>query len=122
GEDFAEAIRRAINTSTVVLAIIGRDWVDVRNAAGARRLDDPADFVRLEIEASFEAGIAVIPVLVEGAAMPAQAQLPPSLAAFARCQAVELSETRWRYDSDRLIQTLQSRFAIESERPAMAEV
>jgi len=122
GEDFAEAIRRAINSSTVVLAIIGHDWVDVRNAAGTRRLDDPADFVRLEIEASFEAGIAVIPVLVEGAAMPAQAQLPPSLAAFARCQAVELSDTRWRYDSDRLIQTLQSRFAIESERPAMGEV
>lgn len=122
GEDFAEAIRRAINASTVVLAVIGRDWVDAKNADGTRRLDDPQDFVRLEIEAALEAGIPVVPVLVEGAVMPTAAQLPPSLDAFSRCQAVELSESRWRYDSDRLIQTLQSRFAIESERPALGEV
>lgn len=120
GDDFAEAIRRAINASTVVLAVVGPNWLEVRNDAGTRRLDDAADFVRLEIEAAFAAGVAVIPVLVEAAAMPAADRLPASLAAFARCQAVELSESRWRYDTDRLIATLQARFAIESERPALA--
>lgn len=121
GDDFAAAIQRAINASTVVLAVVGPDWLDARNDAGTRRLDDPADFVRLEIEAAFDAGIPVVPVLVEGAAMPGAAQLPASLAGFSRCQAAELSESRWRYDADRLIATLQGRFAIESVRPALAE-
>lgn len=115
GEDFAEAIRRAINVSTVVLAVIGPDWLDARDAAGKRRLEDPGDYVRLEIEAAFAAGVEVVPVLVEGAAPPDAARLPASLAALSRCQAVELSDGRWRYDADRLIALLQSRFAIESE-------
>lgn len=119
GEDFAAAIRRAINLSTVVLAVIGPDWLDARDEHGMRRLDDPADFVRLEIAGALDAGLPVLPVLVEGAAMPTAAQLPAALAEFARCQAVELSDSRWRYDSDRLIALLQSRYAIESEQPPL---
>ena len=119
GEDFADAIRRAIATSTVVLVIVGSRWLAAASDAGTRRLDDPADFVRLEIELAFANDVAVVPVLVEGATMPSTAALPPTLAEFARCQAVELSETRWRYDADRLIETLQARFAIESEQPAL---
>ena len=88
--------------------------------SGHRRLDDPRDFVRLEIELALAGDVAVVPVLVEGALMPAAADLPPSLAEFARCQAVELSETRWRYDADRLVAMLQSRFAIESDAPPLA--
>lgn len=119
GDDFAEAIRRAINVTTVVLAIIGPDWLEAKDEHGRRRLDDPNDYVRLEIQAALEGGVAVVPVLVEGATMPAAARLPASLAALARCQAVELSETRWRYDADRLIALLQARHAIESERPPL---
>ncbi|MCW5665536.1 MAG: toll/interleukin-1 receptor domain-containing protein [Piscinibacter sp.] len=119
GEDFAAAIRRAINLSTVVLAVIGPDWLEARDEHGTRRLDDPNDFVRLEIADALDAGLPVLPVLVEGAAMPTAAQLPAVLADFARCQAVELSESRWRYDSDRLIALLQSRYAIESEQPPL---
>jgi hypothetical protein len=120
GEDFAEAIRRAIEASTVVLVVIGPRWLEARAASGARRLDDPADFVRLEIERALDADVAVVPVLVEGAAIPATAALPPSLAAFARCEALELSESRWRYDADRLIEALEQRFAIESVQPPLA--
>ena len=116
GEDFAAAIRRAINVSTVVLAVIGPDWLDARDEKNQRRLDDPTDFVRLEIEAAFGAGVDVLPVLVEGAAMPTAAQLPASLAALAHCQATELSDSRWHADADGLIAQLQSRYAIESER------
>jgi hypothetical protein len=114
GENFVEAIRRSVESATVVLAIVGRRWLDVRDGEGARRLDDPADFVRLEIELALRAGVAVVPVLVEGATMPAEADLPPSLAGFSRCQALELSDRRWRGDVAALIETLQSRFAIES--------
>ena len=116
GEDFVEAIRRSVESATVVLAIVGRRWLDVRGAGGGRRLDDPADFVRLEIELALRARVAVVPVLVEGATMPAAADLPPSLAEFARCQAVELSDRRWRGDVAGLIEALQTRFAIESDR------
>ncbi len=116
GDDFAEAIRRAIGTSVVVLVIVGPDWLTACTADGRRRLDDEADFVRLEIESALLGGVPVIPVLVEGAVMPAATVLPPSLARFARCQATELSDTRWNYDVDRLIAMLQARFAIESEQ------
>jgi hypothetical protein len=100
GDDFAEAIRRAIEASTVVLVIIGPDWIDATLPGGLRRLDDPSDWVRLEIEFAFAANLPVVPVLVEGALMPAAAQLPDSLEALSRCQASELSETRWRYDAE----------------------
>jgi hypothetical protein len=117
GDDFAAAIRRAIEASTVVLVIIGPDWLRATLPDGRRRLDDPDDWVRLEVEAAFDANLAVVPVLVEGARMPLEAELPATLGALARCQALELSDTRWRYDSDRLIRSLQTRFAIEASRP-----
>ena len=120
GEDFVDAIRRAIETSTVLLVVVGPRWLGATDAAGRRRLDDPHDYVRLEIELALRAGLAVVPVLVEDAAMPQATDLPTSLADFARCQAVELSETRWRYDADQLIAALQSRFAIASEAPPLA--
>lgn len=114
GDDFAAAIRRAVGTATVVLAVIGPDWLAACDEAGRRRLDDAGDFVRLEIAAALAAGIPVIPVLVEGATMPGEADLPPDLRAFARCQAVELGDRRWRQDLDALAATLQRRFAIEA--------
>jgi hypothetical protein len=115
GDDFAAAIRRAIGVSTVLLVIVGPRWLAAADATGRRRLDDPGDFVRLEIELALAADVAIVPVLVEDATMPAAGDLPPSLQEFARCQAVDLSETRWRYDVEQLIATLQARFAIESD-------
>ena len=116
GENFVEAIRRSVESATVVLVVVGRRWLGASDATGRRRLDDPADFVRLEIELALAARAAVVPVLVEGATMPSADDLPPSLAEFSRCQAVELSDSRWRYDADRLIELLQTRFAIDSDR------
>ncbi len=121
GDDFAAAIRRAIEASTVILVLIGPDWIDARLPDGSRRLDDPGDWVRLEITYAFEANLPVVPVLVEGAAMPLAVQLPAPLAALARCQAVELSDKGWRHDVERLIATLTARFAIEAEQPLLAE-
>jgi hypothetical protein len=115
GDNFVEAIRRSVESSTVVLVVVGRRWLAAGDTAGRRRLDDADDFVRLEIELALAAHVAVVPVLVEGATMPSAAELPPSLAEFSRCQAVELSDTRWRYDVDRLVEMLQARFAIDSE-------
>jgi len=120
GENFVEAIRRSVESATVVLVVVGRHWLDARDAAGRRRLDDPGDFVRLEIELALAARAAVVPVLVEGATMPSADDLPASLAEFSRCQAIELSDTRWRQDVDRLAGTLQARFAIDSDPAPLA--
>lgn len=122
GDDFTEAIRRAINTSTVMLAVIGPDWLRAIDDQGRRRLDLPGDFVRQEIETALQSGVPVVPVLVEGAKMPARDTLPKSIADLWRINAVELSESRWHFDTDQLIRTLQSRYVIESDRPAMGEL
>ena len=114
GDDFAAAIRRAIHSATVLLVVVGPEWLDARSGDGRRRLDDPADFVRLEIEAALAQGIALVPVLVDGARMPAANRLPANLVPFAHCQAIELSASRWQHDTGQLIEQLQSRFAIES--------
>jgi hypothetical protein len=82
-------------------------------AAGRRRLDDPADFVRVEIELALAARRRRRAGARRGRDHAAAADLPASLAAFSRCQAVELSDTRWRYDVDRLIEMLHARFAID---------
>jgi hypothetical protein len=106
GVDFVKAIGVALGDCAALLVLIGPGWLGARDAAGRRRLDDPQDFVRLEVEAALSRDIRVIPVLLGGAGMPATADLPPPLAPLARRHAHELSESRWDYDVDRLAKTL----------------
>src|SRR5262245_40459360 len=54
GEDFVKEIEKAVASSHVLIAVIGRDWLDIRDQDGKRRLDDPTDFVRLEIAAALQ--------------------------------------------------------------------
>ena len=70
GDDFVDKITAAVGTCAVLLAVIGPRWLTASGEEGGRRLDDPADFVRLEIEAALTRGVRVIPVLVDGARMP----------------------------------------------------
>ena len=108
GVDFEDHIRAEIHQCDVVLVLIGDDWLDARNATGTRRLDDADDFVRLEIETALSSpAVRVVPVLVEGATMPRQADLPPSIQRLARLRAIELSDARWRSDLTVLTSTLQ---------------
>ena len=103
GQDFVKAIDARLATCKVMLVIIGREWIDARNTAGARRLDDPLDFVRLEIAAGLaRTDVLVVPVLVEGASMPAAAQLPENMQALARRHAVSVRDETWDADVDRL--------------------
>src|SRR5215210_2760850 len=117
GIDFVEAIEQAVGSCEVLIVVIGREWLTIRDAAGQRRLDDPADFVRLEVESALERKIRVIPVLVQDAPMPRAEELPPSLARLARRNAIEISDARWAYDVDRLARTIQK---ILEERDASA--
>ena len=76
GDDFVEMITRAVGSCDVLLALIGDRWLTVIDKQGRRRLDDPNDFVRLEIEAALKRNVRIIPILVEGATMPYADELP----------------------------------------------
>jgi hypothetical protein len=106
GVDFVEAIERALASCEILIVLIGKDWL-AADAAGRRRLDDPNDFVRLETATALARGIRVVPVLVEGAAMPSADRLPQELLPLARRQAVELSHKQWDASSAELIRTLE---------------
>lgn len=106
-QDFQDVIEREIEQSDVLLAVIGPNWAGARADGGPRRIDEPRDFVRLEIETAVHAGIDVVPVLVWGASMPTAAELPRSLRGMARLNAVELSDRRWGADSAALVAVLR---------------
>jgi len=105
GEHFADAIARSIDAADVVLVVIGRHWVDARDGAGRRRLEDPADVVRVEVETALAAERRTVPVLVDGAVMPAAADLPPSIAPLVEAHAAALHDGSWSADVDRLVRT-----------------
>ena len=106
GHDFAEDIVSALARSAVCVVLIGRHWESITLPDGRRRLDDPTDFVRLEVAAAIREGVTVIPVLVEGAPMPSPASLPEELRALSRRQAIDMSNERWNYDVGRLVLAL----------------
>jgi TIR domain len=99
GEDFAKAIETTIHTCDAAVVLIGKNWL-------TKRLDDSGDFVLLEITSALQRSIPVIPVLVDGTRMPAATELPQSLAPLCLRQAVELSNSMFREDVNRLIQSL----------------
>jgi hypothetical protein len=116
GEDFVVAIEKQLASVDVMLVMIGPAWLTVsRN--GMRRLDEPDDFVRREIEAGLKSGKAVLPVLVGGAAMPVEKDLPPAIAALARRQSFILSDIAWTSDVARLVEVIKPFFPA-SRRPA----
>jgi hypothetical protein len=116
GADFTEVITRAVTSCDALVALIGRDWATVTDATGRRRIDDPSDFVRLELETALERNVAVLPVCVRGAPFPTESELPPSLVPLARRQGTDLRDTAWRDDVRRLIGRLEGIVRPEAKR------
>ena len=110
GAEFAKLIAEQIFQCQVLIAVIGKDWLNAKNDGGFRRLNDPEDFVRAEIGTALTLGKLVIPCLVEGTDMPKQKQLPNEIAPLAGRNAIEISETRFDYDIGRLIQSIDPKF------------
>jgi hypothetical protein len=106
GRKFADVIQGAIHSCDVLLAVIGPEWLTCA-ASGRRRIDDPGDLVRTEIVTALDAAIRVIPVLVGGAAPPAVSALPPALQPLAALDAHDMTDERWTYDTDRLIEAME---------------
>ena len=106
GMDFVTGIDRAIASCGAVIAMIGPNWINAKNADGHRRLEDPNDFIRLEITSALTRDVRVIPVLVHNARMPPEQELPEALRPLCRLQACEISDNRWEFDAHRLIEVL----------------
>jgi len=108
GRDFRREIEERVAGCAVLLTVIGRQWLEARNAAGQRRVDDPADFVRLETSAALaRPDITVVPVLVGGARMPEAEDLPAALQDMAFRNAVPLTHQRWDSDLEVLIADIE---------------
>jgi hypothetical protein len=107
GRDFRKAIDQSVASCSVLLAIIGQEWLDSKDALGQRRLENANDFVRIELAFALRRDIPVIPVLVRGAKMPRAEQLPDDLKELHYRNAVELTHARWKSDVQVLIRALQ---------------
>jgi hypothetical protein len=108
GADFVDSITAAVGACDVLLALIGDEWLTCTDEGGQRRLDDPSDFVRLEIEAALSRDVLVIPILIDAAVMPTPGELPSSMSRLVRRQALELSPTRFDFDTGRLLKALDT--------------
>ena len=108
GTDFREVISDAIQRCDVLVVVIGEKWLEARNEAGGRRIDDPDDYVRLEISSALDRNIPVIPVLVGGATIPTQESLPAPLQRLAFRNALYVRpDPDFHNDTERLCRDLR---------------
>jgi hypothetical protein len=118
GRDFRQVLQERLGSCDILLALIGPEWLDSKDATGNRRLDSPTDFVRQEIAAALKRNIPVTPVLLRGAKMPAQEQLPDDLKDLAYRNGFELSHTRWDSDVREMVKRLGiGKAAVRQESP-----
>jgi hypothetical protein len=102
-QDWLSRVFEALDQSRVVLVVIGPRWVDARLADWSRRLDNPADLVRQEIERALSTGKVVLPLLVGSATVPDRYDLPVSLQPLTWKEALRLSDDNWDHDYSRLL-------------------
>jgi hypothetical protein len=108
GIDFRQHLENALSQCRVLLAIVGSDWMGSETAGGKRRIDDPRDHLRLELEVALARNIPVIPVLVRRASIPAEDQLPQSLRSLAYRNGIQIRpDPDFHGDMDRLIKGIE---------------
>ena len=114
GVDFTDAISHSLECCDVMLAIIGPRWMgDTKQIS---RIKNDGDWVRLEIATALARNIRVVPVLVDGAELPTAEELPDDLQPLLKRQAYEISNKRWRYDTDQLIEFLEKNVGVMPRR------
>ena len=120
GRDFRETIASAVGQCKVLLAIVGDDWLEAADETGQRRLDNPNDYVRIEIASALQRRIPVIPVLVENASMPQEDDLPTELREFAFMNATAVrTDPDFRPDMERLLKQLDEYVQPTNSRSVM---
>jgi len=122
GVDFVKVLEDAVQSCDVLVALIGRRWLNLKDENGARRLDSPEDFVRIEVATALERDIRVIPVLVGGATMPGSTELPENLQSLSRRNALTVNHHTFHTDINRLIEHLERALeAVEASKAMKAK-
>ena len=106
GVRFSTWIESRVGQCNVMLVLIGDAWFSVQDRTGQRSLDSPKDWVRQEIETALKRDVPIIPVRVQGAPMPSEDELPPSIADLTGFQSAEITDSRWDFDIGLLIQAI----------------
>src|SRR5262245_36863677 len=107
GANFIKVLREEVAKCDALLAIIGPGWLDARDEKGNRRLENPYDFVRVEIGTALKRNIPVIPLLVEGTLVPKADQLPADLKELALRNGIDIRHASFPNDMERLIRGLR---------------
>lgn len=113
GIDFVRALEEQLSACEYLVVVIGPEWVNSKTPDGRRRLDDPNDYVRLEIETALRRGIRVVPLLVDGASMPRMHELPESLHQLAVRNAFEVSHSRFQTDVSKLADSISRHLGLQ---------
>jgi hypothetical protein len=106
-QDYRHQIDEALGLARVAIAVIGPRWLAEQDQGGVRRIDNPDDVVRCELESALSSGIALATVLVGGATVPPADQLPGSLRAISTIHANRMSDEDWEYDLGRLLESFE---------------
>jgi hypothetical protein len=106
GPDFKKQIEETLSSCDILIAVMGKRWLAATD--GKRRIDDPEDFVRLELKVALRRKICVIPVLVNGARMPLKKELPKELASLCRRNAMEIGDKTFEAGVHELIETIKN--------------
>lgn len=117
GEDWTLAIKESLaGEGVVMLALIGPTWASVLDENGRARLHDPGDWNRIEIEQALQLRKRIIPVLIDYARMPKEADLPATIKTFTRMNALRLRDDDWESDVERIVRALGIRSVSERLR------
>ncbi len=116
GVDWQEAIVKVLSQSDACVVVIGCNWLNIKGDDDTRRLDDPKDTVRREVVAALQRNMRIFPVLVGGAKMPKQHELPPDLQPLCDRQALEITEQDWAEGCAKLAAALE--IALGFPKPA----
>jgi TIR domain-containing protein len=108
GTNFEQRINNELDHSDVVLVLIGNQWLESKDQEGQRRLDQPLDYVRVEVESALKKNIAVIPILLQGTHMPSPNVLPEPLQDLSRRNAIRLNDDHWVSDCSLLAGILKN--------------
>jgi hypothetical protein len=123
GTNFPEVLHEEVAKCSVLLAMIGPNWLDARDEHQKRRLDDPNDYVRIEIAQALQRGIPVIPILLDSATIPKADQLPKDLKELASRNGMDIHHASFHDDMNRLIRALKGQLdqAVSSDEQTTAD-
>lgn len=100
GSDFVEVIDETLEVCIAIIVVIGPSWTTITDENGNKRLEAEKDYVRLEVEEALSKDLIVCPVLVDGAEMPHQHEVPESIRGLSRFNAFHLNDNRWSSDGE----------------------